>query len=407
MNLSNLRQNHPLLLSHMKESGYSENYIHSVQLEINRMLFREKDNQWNSYLDVYLDYASGSHSERALLYKATLVGLIAHFDLEGIYPGNHQRHTLWGRGVYTQLIPEFKGMVDHYRDLAEMLHICQNTVKTNISAISNFLFFFQKAGCGSLGNICEQDVLKFFSDDGKGPDKSAGHKNRISRVLKACSGYSGYCPTIDSFLPPIHARRKNIQYITHDEVSALRAYADKGELPLRDKAVLFLLLYTGIRACDIVSMTFSSVDWEHETLHIFQQKTAFPVELPLSPIVGNAIFDYLMQERPPSLNTHIFLSKSSPHSPLTSHGLRNIILVIMEKSGIRHDPGDRKGSHIFRHHAATAMLEKGIQMPVISKILGHTAADSINPYLHADFAHLKECSISIERYPVSEEVFVL
>lgn len=138
MNLSNLRQNPPLLLSHMKESGYSENYIHSVQLEINRMLFREKDNQWNSYLDVYLDYASGSHSERALLYKATLVGLIAHFDLEGIYPGNHQRHTLWGRGVYTQLIPEFKGMVDHYRDLAEMLHICQNTVKTKISAISNF-----------------------------------------------------------------------------------------------------------------------------------------------------------------------------------------------------------------------------------------------------------------------------
>lgn len=178
-------------------------------------------------------------------------------------------------------------------------------------------------------------------------------------------------------------------------------------LPLRDKAILFLLLYTGIRACDIVNMTFGSVDWENEKLHIFQRKTAVPIELPLSPLVGNAIFDYLTQERPQSLDEHIFLSKSKPHPSLTSRGLRSTVLDIMQKADVRQKPGDRRGSHIFRHHAATCMLEKGIQMPVISKALGHTAADSINPYLHADFTHLKECSISIEKYPVNEEVFAL
>ena len=92
---------------------------------------------------------------------------------------------------------------------------------------------------------------------------------------------------------------------------------------------------------------------------------------------------------------------------MTSRGLRSAILRIMERSGVRQTPGDRKGSHIFRHHAATSMLENGIQMPVISKVLGHTATDSLNSYLHADFVHLKECSISIEKYPVSGEVFAL
>ena len=52
MNLSNLRQSHPLLLAHMKEIGYSERYIHSVQIEINRILLHEKDNSWNSYQDI-------------------------------------------------------------------------------------------------------------------------------------------------------------------------------------------------------------------------------------------------------------------------------------------------------------------------------------------------------------------
>lgn len=176
---------------------------------------------------------------------------------------------------------------------------------------------------------------------------------------------------------------------------------------ITDKAILFLLLYTGLRTCDIVNMTFDSVDWKSEKFHICQQKTAVPLELPLSPLVGNAIFDYLTEERPRSRDEHIFLSKSNPHLPITSRGLRSAILRIMEKSGIRQMLGDRKGSHLFRHHAATSMLEKGVQMPVISKVLGHTAADSLNPYLHADFVHLKECSISIEKYPVSGEVFAL
>lgn len=407
MNLSNLRQNHQLLLAHMKKIGYSESYIHSVQIEINRILLYEKDHSWNSYQDIYQDYASAPHSERSLLGKATLLGMIAHFDLKGLYPGKHQWHTLWERGVYTQLVPEFKGLVDYYRNLTNTLQICENTVKKNISAISNFLYYLQKAGCNSLSDIHEQYVLNFFSDDGKSPSKTASHKNCISRVLRVCSGYSQYCLAIDSFLPPIHNRRKNIQYLTQDEVSVLRDHADQELFPLRDKAILFLLLYTGIRACDIVNMTFSSVDWENEKLHIFQQKTAVPLELPLSPLVGNTIFDYLTKERPQSQDEHIFLSKSNPHPPMTSRGLRSALLRIIEKSGIRQMPGDRKGSHIFRHHAATAMLEKGIQMTVISKILGHTAADSINPYLHADFVHLKECSISIEKYPVNEEVFVL
>lgn len=407
MNLSNLRQNYPLLLAHMKETGYSESYIHSVQIEINRILLHEKDNSWDSYRDIYQDYASGQHSERSLLGKATLLGIIARFDLEELYPGKHQWHALWERSVYTKLIPEFQGLVDYYRTLTDTLQICENTIKKNISAISNFLFFLQKNGCNSLSDICEQNVLDFFSDDGDGPSKTAGHKNCISRVLRSCSMYSEYCLTVDSFLPPIHNRRKNIQYITQDEVSALRECADKNLFPLRDKAVLFLLLYTGIRACDIVNMTFDSVDWKNERLHIFQQKTAVPLELPLSPLVGNAIFDYLAKERPQSQDEHIFLSKSRPYLPMTSQGLRSALLSIMKEAGIRQMPGDRKGSHIFRHHAATSMLEKGIQMPVISKILGHTAIDSLNPYLHADFVHLKECSISIEKYPVSREVFAL
>lgn len=407
MDLSNLKQNHKRLISYMEEKGYSKNYIHTVQIEIDRVLLHEKDNSWDSYQDIYRDYESSPRSKRSLLRKATLIGLIANFDLEGLYPGEHQWHTLWNRGVYKQLLPEFKGLVDYYRMAADKLDIREATIKRNISSMSNFLYALQAMGCGSLTDVSEKYVLRFFSDDGKSPSKSAGHKNTISRILRSCSGYSDACLIIASLLPPIHNKRKNIQYITADESATLRTCADKGLMPLRDKAILFLLLYTGLRACDIAGITFDSIDWKTEKFHIIQQKTKIPLELPLSPLVGNAIFDYITQERPDSKDKHIFLTKIRPYPPLTSKGFGSVLHDIMDKAGIRQKPGDRQGSHIFRHHVATSMLEKGVPTPVISQALGHTALDSIEPYLHADFTHLKECSICIEKYPVSGEVFVL
>jgi len=407
MDLSNLKQNHKKLISYMEEKEYSKSYIHAVQIEIDRILLHEKGNPWDSYQDIYRDYEASPHSKRSLLCKATFIGLIAHFDLEGLYPGGHQWHTLWHRGVYTRLLPEFKGLVDHYKAAADILEIRKVTIKRNLSTISNFLYALQVMGCGSLTDVNEKYVLRIFSDDGKNPSKSAGHKNTISRILRSCSGYSDDCLTIASFLPPIHNKRKNIQYVTADEATTLRAYADKGLMPLRDKAILFLLLYTGLRACDIAGITFNSIDWETEKFHVIQQKTKIPLELPLSPLVGNAIFDYITEERPDSKEMHIFLTKSKPYPPLTTKGFWSVLHDIMAKAGIRQKPGDRQGSHIFRHHVATSMLGKGVPTPVISHALGHTALDSIEPYLHADLTHLKECSISIEKYPVREEVFVL
>jgi hypothetical protein len=44
-----------------------------------------------------------------------------------------------------------------------------------------------------------------------------------------------------------------------------------------------------------------------------------------------------------------------------------------------------------------------LSVPALSRL--GTAPDSLEPYLRADFIHLKKCAVSIEAFPVSEEVF--
>ena len=75
------------------------------------------------------------------------------------------------------------------------------------------------------------------------------------------------------------------------------------------------------------------------------------------------------------------------------------------KAGIRQGENERKSLHLFRHNVATALLQGGVQQPVISATLGHASPDSLDRYLSAEFKRLKECSLSIEYFPVGKGVF--
>ncbi|MBU3202553.1 tyrosine-type recombinase/integrase, partial [Clostridium estertheticum] len=103
----------------------------------------------------------------------------------------------------------------------------------------------------------------------------------------------------------------------------------------------------------------------------------------------------------------LFLSETRPFTPLASRSIGSIVTKILRMVGIRQNKGDCKGTHIFRHYLASFLLGNGIPQPIISRTLGHTSPDSLEPYLKADFVNLKECALSIEKFSVAEDVFAL
>ena len=210
-----------------------------------------------------------------------------------------------------------------------------------------------------------------------------------------------------AFLPALRETRKNVQYLRPEEIKKVKVTlaGSKSKLSLRDKAIGILALYTGLRGCDIAGLTLDSIDWDMDLIRITQKKTEFPFKLPLTAVVGNAIYDYLTQERPCVESRYLFVSQSKPYKRLNGRSMGNIAVKIFKVSGIRQSKGDRKGFHIFRHHLATALLSNGVPQTVISRTLGHSSPNSLEPYLSADFVHLKECSLSIESFPVPKEVF--
>ena len=56
MNVDNLRNNHPKLISYMEDAGYSKDYIGRLQAEIQKILAEVDSKDWDCYSDVYKDY---------------------------------------------------------------------------------------------------------------------------------------------------------------------------------------------------------------------------------------------------------------------------------------------------------------------------------------------------------------
>ncbi len=382
MDLQNLKEHHKELLSFMEDNGYCSTYIQRFRDEINRILADADSHRWQSYQDIYLEYLKLPHSKDYLRNKRTIIGALEQFDLFGRFPDGRHRHTLFERGSYHLLEPEFQELIDFYR-----LHEIQrgkkeSTIRGESLNTASFLYRMQEQGARCLDEVTEDAVLSFFvSEDGL-LQKGCSYKKNISAVFKAGLKWKEpQCRRILGFLPLLRETRKNIQYLTQDEVRLLRAAVE--------------------------SSGFSSIDWEKERILVDQQKTSVPVEIPLSVVVGNAIYDYLAEERPDTGSPRLFLSETHPFSPLAAGSIANIVSKACKLAGIRQDPGDRKGTHIFRHNLASSMLENGAPQPVITQTLGHTAPDSLEPYLRADFVHLKECALSIEDFPLAEEVFSL
>ena len=314
------------------------------------------------------------------------------------------------RGAYHQLIPEFKEVIDFYKASDKVCVLKENTIKGNVSGTATFLYEMQKKGITRLDHISEDDVLSFFLDSEGNLSKCSSYKKQIAAVLKVAAEWKkDECRLLIAYLPEIRPKRKNVQFLTPEEAAELRAILNDEEtgLSLRDRAIGTLLFFTGIRPCDIAEMEYSAIDWETDEIRLSQQKTGAPLILPLTAAIGNSIHDYIVNERPQSSDPHLFLGELYPHRPFSAGAIWPISAKFYKAASLRQSKDDRRGTHLFRYNVATSFLCNGVPRPVISQALGHTDPLSLDTYLHADILHLRECALSIEAFPVSEEVLGL
>ena len=408
MDVSKLQKDYPLLLEYLHDNGYCRCKIKMIQRCIKLVLDAGSSPDVYTYEQLYWrevhrrGYKADARGCKTL--KSNL-GHVKRFDLAGIFPRRGLYHGFLAPAKnYDLLGCVNKSIIDHYVQTAQSAGKADWTICIERYAGILFLLHTQNAGAQTITAITVRQVYDFFFD-GEKNIRGKAYKDKIASVLKSAISIHGEpVRQLLSLLPSLPKRYQNYPYLTGSESEKFRNCLEEEntQLTLLDKAIGTIAYYTGLRGTDILSLKPENIDWEKETIHFFQSKTGVELTLPMSAKVGNAIWDYLVYERPQSEERYIFVNGYSPYGKISSAWVH--LKKVFNEAGVRTN-GGRTGVRIFRHHLATTLLVNRVPSPVISSILGHTSPESINPYVDADLEHLRQCSLSIADYPVAKEVF--
>ena len=259
------------------------------------------------------------------------------------------------------------------------------------------LEFLNKLKIYNLSNIQSHIVIKYIS------------QTKITRqrgVLCELRGIFRYLNRDDLLIAiaGIHAPRikRIIPILTENELKKIKELITECQISRRDAAIVTIGLSYGIRACDLINLKLSDINWKNETISFKQSKTGNIVYLPLITSIGNVIARYIIEERPNVNSNVLFLRSIAPYTPLTDHAsCYAVVKKVLQKAGIKKD-SRIWGMHFLRHNAASTMVKKEIPIETIAAILGHSTPDTTDVYITTDVKILKECVLPMRN--ISTEV---
>ena len=154
--------------------------------------------------------------------------------------------------------------------------------------------------------------------------------------------------------------------ISWEEVQRLLVAIDRrSRVGKRDYAILLLLVTYGLRAREIAALTLDAIDWQRERLAVPERKAGHSMAYPLSPIVGEAIVDYLQHGRPQSAERLLFLRACAPHTPLGWPAVSQCVASRLRHAGI---VVARPGSHTLRHTCVQHLVEAQFSLKARSRM---------------------------------------
>lgn len=146
----------------------------------------------------------------------------------------------------------------------------------------------------------------------------------------------------------------------------------------RDIAILYLMLFCGLRSCEVLSLDVNDFDDIDDQIHVHGKGEKERI-LPIPPSVRQAMQRYLDYERPETNHTKCFVVLKGPHrgQPLTSEGLRMLFRYQRKISHLK-----KANAHKFRHTFCTNMIRQGVSLPVVQKLMGHSDIEVTMGYVH-------------------------
>ncbi len=178
-------------------------------------------------------------------------------------------------------------------------------------------------------------------------------------------------------LPEIKKDTKLPVILSRQEIWAMLQNAQL----LKHKILIGLLYGCGLRCMELRNLRLQHVDFDRRLLHIVQSKGNKDRYVPLSPHLIRGIQKYIAAEHP---QDYLFGGKPVERaggdfdSRYSQRGVQWAVKTVAKQAGIIKEVH----THMLRHTYATHLLEDGVNIISVQKLLGHANIESTMIYLH-------------------------
>jgi len=202
-------------------------------------------------------------------------------------------------------------------------------------------------------------------------------------------------------VPRIRANTKPIDPLSQEVVEKLLRACNAPEIRVRhgkeykavpcnakrNKAMLMMLLDTGMRASELCDLTIGNVDFDLNRVYIASGKGDKARYVYMGRMCQNALWKYLLERFPnadPPPREPLFAARNGFHH-LTRNGLRLMIEHLGKQIGV-----DGIHPHRFRHTFAIQFLRNGGNIFELQQLLGHSSLDMVRNYVRVAQLDLEE-----------------
>lgn len=177
-------------------------------------------------------------------------------------------------------------------------------------------------------------------------------------------------------------------FFSEKEIDSLLTANEKrtDRLKNRDQALLMLMFASGLRASEVVNLTFNQVDFDNRIMKVSGKGNKDRL-VPFTNSAKEAMLNYINGLRKDLLKEdtkYIFLN--SQGNKMTVRGLEYILDEIEAKTGLY----GKIHPHMLRHSFATKMLNRGADLRTIQELLGHSSIETTSIYTHVAYENMKE-----------------
>lgn len=179
-------------------------------------------------------------------------------------------------------------------------------------------------------------------------------------------------PEKRAIIPFTQAEIKALLYHLHPNHGGRSAETNR-QLELRHRAMIFLLLDTGLRVTELISLNITHFSRANACILVFG-KGDKERQLFMSPKTTLSLWQYLTVRTDPHPHQPLFITHTG--NRLNRDNVRHTLSRIGDNAGV-----ENVYPHRFRHTFAINYLRNGGDVYTLQNILGHATLDMVKTYL--------------------------